>query len=325
MKKSPYLKSEKRLEDVIAGIQVLGAYEKWSSRRLKFWITLLGEDEQYWKKVFEEHSEFFRINNVSEDDENQEDLTDDNSNIYVSIRWRFAYPKTYDFEKKRELDETEYKGLSKDEKNKLTRRPLTNEQIQSLIATAINLKEKAISDVETKKWWKPLLTGVFVILGALIGLLSSNLTNQSNEELWQNEKLYLLLEKSLDKRIEIYERMVKILNTSNEAKLMWTKINTIKFLDSMKIEYYQQNPIAIRDVALKFDLNKNNQEQLNAISRINDLSNDYSVTVSLARTFFGKQTNSAIDSLKIMPWWENDSIAMTRVITSMSDELYDYE
>ena len=41
MSKSPYLENPKRIEDIIAGIQVLGSYEKKTSRRLKFWISLL--------------------------------------------------------------------------------------------------------------------------------------------------------------------------------------------------------------------------------------------------------------------------------------------
>lgn len=327
MSKSPYLINPKRIEDVIAGIQVLGSYEKKTSRRLKLWISLLGKDETYWKKVFEEHPEFFRVNDKTEQiDELDDDNSDSNtSEIWISLRWRFAYQKVYDHIRKIELSEDELKKLTSQEKKKLTRKPLSSEQIQSLITTAINLNEKAINDDIRKKWWRPLLTGVFVILGALIGLLSSHLTNQSTEDIWQNEKRYLQLDKMIDKRIEIYEDMVKVLNSSNEAKLMWTKINVITFLDSMKIDYYQQNPLAILNAELKFDMNDNNKEQISAIGQLNDLTNDFAVTLSLAKTFFGKGSNSAIDSLNKNPWWENDSITMTKVITNMSNEIYEFQ
>lgn len=326
MSKSPYLENPKRIEDVIAGIQVLGSYEKKTSRRLNFWTSLLGRDEAYWKKVFEEHPEFFRVNDKTQQlEETDDDNNNDSSELWVSLRWRFAYQRTYDHLRKIELSNDELNELNNSQKKKLTRKPLTSEQIQSLISTAINLNEKAISDDIRKKWWRPLLSGVFVIFGALIGLLSSHLTNQSAEDIWLKEKRYLLLEKTIDKRIEVYEDMVKVLNSSNEAKLMWSKINVITFLDSMKIDYYQKYPLAILDSKLEFKMDENNREQINAISRLNDLTNDFAVTTSLAKTFFGVKSDSVINRLNLTPWWQNDSTSMTDVITIMSNELHEFE
>ncbi len=327
MSKSPYIDNPKRIEDVIAGIQVLGSYEKRTSRRLKFWISLLGNDENYWKKVFKEHPEFFRVNDKTEQLDEMNDDTDkaDTSELWVSLRWRFAYQKIYDHNKKLELTEAQLNELTSEQKKKLTRKPLTSEQIQSLISTAINLNEKAINDDLRKKWWRPLLTGVFVIFGALIGLLSSHYKNQSSEDIWRNEKRYLQLDKMVDKRIEIFEDMIKVLNSSNEAKLMWTKIKITTTLDSLKTDYYKQYPLAILDNQLEFELNNNNKEQINAITRLNDLSNNFAVTVSLARMFFGVNSNAALDSIDTKLWWENDSLSITNVINNMSKELYELE
>lgn len=326
MPKSPYLKNSNRLEDVIAAIQVLGAYEKRTSRKLKFWISLLGNDEKHWEKVFRDHPEFFRVNDRSQHNEViDEDDANENREIWVSLRWRVAYLGIYDYNKNRELTEDELSNLSDEQKKKLTRKPLSSEQIQSLIATAIELNEKAISDDSRRKWWKPLLTGVFVIFGALIGLLSSQLTNHKTEEIWQNEKNYLQLDKMVDKRIEVYENMIKVINSSNEAKLMWTKIEVIRYLDSVKTDYYQQYPLAILESSADFELNNNNREQIEAITRLNDLSKEFAFTVSMAKTFFGARSNEAIDKLSVQPWWENDSLHMANVINSMSGELYDFE
>lgn len=327
MSKSPYLDNKKRLEDVIAGIQVLGSYEKKTSRRLNFWISLLGNNESHWKKVFEEHPEFFRVNKKNELlEENDDEINgSDSSEMWVSLRWRFAYQRIYDYERKKELLDIEYENLNVPQKEKLTRKPLTSEQIQSLISTAINLNEKAINDDIRKKWWKPFLPGVFVIAGALIGLMSSHLNIQHTEEIWQNEKKYRQLNKIFDKRIEIYEDMIIVLNSSNEAKLLWSQINFITLLDSMQIAYYEQNPYELLNKELEFGINNNNKEQIKAINRLYDLTNDFAVTVSLAKNFFGSKSDSAINCLNINPWWQNDSLLMTNVLNNMSIELYEFK
>jgi len=64
MSKSPYLKNQ-RLADVIAAIQVMSTYKFY---KLDFagWtqkITGTKDDADYWQLIFEEHPEFFRLNN----------------------------------------------------------------------------------------------------------------------------------------------------------------------------------------------------------------------------------------------------------------------
>ena len=68
MSKSPYLKDDHRLADVIAAIQAMGTYKYY---KLDFagWSSRISGDEtqdNLWRKVFEEHPEFFRLDSDRE-------------------------------------------------------------------------------------------------------------------------------------------------------------------------------------------------------------------------------------------------------------------
>jgi len=61
---SPYLSNSRRLADVLAAIQVMGAYT-FSSRKYESWVEKLGEplSAKEWSAIFSEHPEFFRVSN----------------------------------------------------------------------------------------------------------------------------------------------------------------------------------------------------------------------------------------------------------------------
>ncbi len=332
MSKSPYIKNNLRLEDVIAAIQVLGAYEKKTSRRLSLWINLLSKDLTYWLKIFKEHPEFFRVKEIGKErltNNNADDIDDESipdikkNDYYVSLRWRFAYPKNYDPTQKKELTSGEIKLLG-EKKNRLTHKPLSDTQIQALIETAINLHEKANEIDNQKKWWKPLLSGLFVIIGALVGLLSSIIVGNRTEELWLKEKIYLQYDKTIEKRIEIYENTVSIFNKQSDATLSWDIYNLIVKLDSSEIDALKQNMSFSSTKENPFNLDEKNIEQLKLRRNINELTREYAVNVSLANSFFGASTRNAIKNLKY-PWWENDSLSFVKVLEAMDKELFEYE
>lgn len=149
---SPYLANDWRLADVLAAIQVLGTYPR-ASRKVKEWFEKLGAplSAQGWETVFKEHPEFFRL-----------------SNEYASLRWRHGYDRTYDIVKKEEIDNKELESLSEEQKNELTRKQLSSDQIETLVKTAVELHGRAIAQAQEKRWLIPLLFG---LVGVIVGVL----------------------------------------------------------------------------------------------------------------------------------------------------------
>lgn len=154
---SPYLKNEKRLADVIAAIQVLATYKfykldlpGWSKR-----ITGSNENGEYWKMVFEDHPEFFR-------------LTDNKEK--ASLAWRRSYQRRYHVDHDKILTKEEIDSLDKNERHeRVSRIPLSNSDIATLISTAIDLHARAIESEKEKRWLLPsLVTILAVMLGAIL-------------------------------------------------------------------------------------------------------------------------------------------------------------
>ncbi|KAB7732002.1 N-carbamoyl-L-amino acid amidohydrolase [Rudanella paleaurantiibacter] len=155
--KNPYLINN-RLADVIAAIQVMGTYkfyklpfDKWADR-----ISGTTDSGIYWKEVFEEHPEFFRL---------------DGNREKASLVWRRQYPKRYHVDQEKKLSQSEYEKLSeKDKQERISRVPLTSEDIKALVSTAISLHSRALEEEKESRWWIPLLvSGGGGLLGALLG------------------------------------------------------------------------------------------------------------------------------------------------------------
>lgn len=156
MKKSPYLKAQ-RLADVIAAIQVMSTYKfykldfaGWSMR-----ITGVESNADYWRNVFVEHPEFFRINSDQQK---------------VSLVWRRSYKRNFHVDMEQTLTSEQVKNLSENEKaTRLSRSPLTNGDTATLISTAIDLHSRAIASEQEKRWLVPsLITILAVCLGAIL-------------------------------------------------------------------------------------------------------------------------------------------------------------
>jgi len=154
-KKSPYLE-DRRLEDLIAAIQVMGV-NPWGGS--KDWSTKLDKplSGNNWNDIFLQHPEFFRI-----------------SGGWISLRWRYTYDKTYDVKKHRELTDAELAELTPTDRDNLTHKPLEASQIETLINTAIELHTHAIAQQEEMRWWKPILIpSGLALLGAILGALAT--------------------------------------------------------------------------------------------------------------------------------------------------------
>lgn len=154
---SPYLAHNNRLADVIAAIQVMGTYKFY---KLSFagWSDRIYGDEskaEYWKKIFEEHPEFFRL------DEKKE---------RASLVWRRQHPKRFNVDTEKIISLDDFIAMPNDQKLRISRIPLKADTIQSLITTAIDMHSRALQHEQDKRWWIPLLvSGIGGLLGAMIG------------------------------------------------------------------------------------------------------------------------------------------------------------
>lgn len=102
--KSPYLNDDQRLADVIAAIQVLGTYKFY---KLDFvgWskgITGSAGNSSYWKIIFEQHPEFFRLNN---------------DQTKVSLVWRRSYQRNFHVDREVILTRQECEELPQNERS----------------------------------------------------------------------------------------------------------------------------------------------------------------------------------------------------------------
>ena len=156
--KNPYLIGN-RLADVIAVIQVMGTYkfyklpfDKWADR-----ISGTDTAKEHWMSVFVEHPEFFRL---------------DGNREKASLVWRRQYPRRYHVDLEKKLSQTDYDSLTeKEQQERLSRVPLTSEDIKALIATAISLHSRALEEEKESRWWIPLLvSGGGGLIGALLGV-----------------------------------------------------------------------------------------------------------------------------------------------------------
>jgi len=151
-KNLPYL-IDSRLGDVIGVIQVLGSTQ-WHAIKPEHWARYFGEphsEPREWKPVFEQHPEFFQIE----------------KNGDVALRWRFAYPRTYD--PRKNIDYTPEQRdleLTPEEREKLHRRPLSAEQVDALMNVAIELHARQVAQHQESRWWIPIVTS---LVGALVG------------------------------------------------------------------------------------------------------------------------------------------------------------
>ncbi|HWC98451.1 MAG TPA: hypothetical protein VG456_16945, partial [Candidatus Sulfopaludibacter sp.] len=118
---SPYLSSG-RLGDVIAAIQTMATY-KFYKMDFEGWSDRISADKsraEHWKRVFEDHPEFFRL---------------DGEKNKASLVWRRQYPKRYSVDTLSEMSKDEYERLDVSAKARVSRVPLSAGDIKTLIDT----------------------------------------------------------------------------------------------------------------------------------------------------------------------------------------------
>jgi hypothetical protein len=155
----PYLKNSGRLADLLAAIQVLGAFE-FAARDIEKWERRLGRKPKSandWKDVFLDHPEFF----TCDDDQK------------IALVWRRSFTRDYDTENKCAVLGEELVAMKKAERVKgaagrISRKPLDTGQIELLCNLAIHLHEREIQHKQEKRWW---IAGVVGISTALLAIV----------------------------------------------------------------------------------------------------------------------------------------------------------
>jgi hypothetical protein len=117
---------------------------------------------EHWRQVFQDHPEFFRL---------------DQGRKKASLVWRRQFPKRYSVDTLNTISDEEYEQMDDQQKDRISRGPLSDSDIKTLIDTAINLHSRALEAQKHQQWYRPILLQAGAgLLGALIGVgLSSQL------------------------------------------------------------------------------------------------------------------------------------------------------
>jgi len=126
------------------------------------WAEQITDDagqHKHWKDVFDEHPEFFRSSGDGQ----------------YSLVMRRAFPRRYHRRLRRLLSEEEYGKLTEDDRGShISRQPLDNDQMKTLLDAAVIMHAKAVDSVRDWRWWfapgaafvASLLTAVFAFIAA---------------------------------------------------------------------------------------------------------------------------------------------------------------
>ena len=153
---SPYTKETNRLADVIAAIQVMASYKFYKTDFSEWSNRIVGDHSkgEYWRSIFEQHPEFFRL---------------DAERKKASLVWRRQRQKRFDVDKGARITKDEFDSLDDTHKERISRSPLSSEEIGVLIEAAISLHSRALEQQKESRWWIPLITAGSALVGAIVG------------------------------------------------------------------------------------------------------------------------------------------------------------
>lgn len=159
--KSPYLTDARRLPDVIAALQLIGAAHR-PERKISDWSIELSrsdkkEEIDRWTAVFKDHPEFFLVYKL-----------DDDPALKAALRLRYTN-KLHDAMTHKDYTPEEKEKLDKAARDRLTTRPLSGDMITAMANTAIALHASAVAELSARRWWIPVLTAFLGFVGAVLG------------------------------------------------------------------------------------------------------------------------------------------------------------
>lgn len=168
MSKSPYLRNDDRLNDVISAIQTLGTYRFYRMSPQKWSERICGDESQAekWCGVFRDHPEFFRFS------------SDDKS---VSLVLRRQKPKLFDVDSLKLISRDDRVLRNAEGRARISRSPLSEGELQLLIGLATNFHSKALEDRRDGRWWTPIATTVIAALIGLGGVVLGSMLDDDRE------------------------------------------------------------------------------------------------------------------------------------------------
>jgi hypothetical protein len=158
---------------VIAAIQSLGN-RGWGSARIPEFVRNIEGIEDLtlgrarvepsrasidtWAELFREHPEFFKLYTVGE-------------NVTVALVWRHVLSINYDPCSGEVLPPDRLAAIVRNENfyNTYTRKPLTSEQVEVLINTAIEMHGRAIAQQQSRFLLLPIFTALLTTIGGFLG------------------------------------------------------------------------------------------------------------------------------------------------------------
>jgi len=160
----PYL-IDGRLQDVVAALQAMATNEERYSAPCKSWAKIISrgmeKDAAHWKKVFDEHGEFFWRTGAKDE------------RYALVLRASKSFAKTFTDEK---VTLSEWESKSGPEKSNYTKEPLADAELKLLIDMALAIHENTFERHEIwRSWLPPMASFVGALVSAIIGFTAAAL------------------------------------------------------------------------------------------------------------------------------------------------------
>jgi hypothetical protein len=153
-----------RLQDVVAALQVMATNEERYSAPCRSWAKIISlgsekDDAAHWKKVFDEHGEFFRRTGARDE------------RYALVLRASKSFAKKFTDEK---VTLSEWENMSGTEKRNYTKAPLADAELKLLIDMALAIHVNTFERHEIwRSWLPPLASFAGALLSAIIGFTAA--------------------------------------------------------------------------------------------------------------------------------------------------------
>lgn len=177
--------------------------------------------------------------------------------------------------------------------------------------------EKYSDYMEKLSNWFPLITALLAFVGALLG---TYMAGSLSEKLWERQARHAHLQKVMEQRVELIERISRIGNLGPkmeslqsfaelQAQLAVLYAECKETMDEAKSDTDCHPPYDAIDVVRL----SNERAELNA---------EFSSAMQLVALYFGPDSRKAVEEYsRVGAWWKADPQYLKALLSSMQDEL----